>query len=58
MNKDFYEKHFDECGYCEEIHDSDRTDAEKDKLINDHIETDYAWKADMAYSAYKEREII
>jgi hypothetical protein len=54
MNKEFYENHFDNCDYCLEISESDRTDVEKDKLINDHTINDYAWKADYAYEAYKE----
>ena len=58
MNKDFYEQHFDNCDYCFEVHDSDRTDAEKDKLINNHIENDYAWKVDNAYSQWKDREVV
>lgn len=57
MTKDYYEQHFEDCEVCLQISESNRTEAEKDKLINDHTINAYAGMADMAYEAYKERTI-
>ena len=51
---DFYEAHYDSCDYCLEVSESNRPEAEKDKLIYDHTINAMAEAGDRLHDEYKD----